>query len=139
MRRYELTDEAWQRLEPLMPPHRPGGRWNDHRTTLNGMFWVLNSGAPWRDLPERYGKWQSIYHRYRRWTRDGLFPRLLQTLQLELDEQGRIDWSQFNIDGSNIRAERAAAGARKKGGHASSRATTGLDAHAGVGVRSFIW
>lgn len=139
MRRYELTDEAWQRLEPLMPSPRPGGRWNDHRTTLNGMFWVLNSGAPWRDLPERYGKWQSIYHRYRRWTRDGLFPRILQTLQLELDEQGRIDWSQFNIDGSNIRAERAAAGARKKGGLAPSRATTGSDAHAGVGVRSFIW
>ena len=139
MRRYELTDEAWARLEPLMPPRRPGGRWNDHRTTLNGMFWVLNSGAPWRDLPERYGKWPSVYHRYRRWTREGLFEQILDTLKLQLDHQGRIDWSQFNIDGTNVRAERSAAGARKKWGHAASRKTTDSDAVAGVGARSFIW
>lgn len=49
--------------------------------------------APWRDLPERYGKWQSVYHRYRRWTREGMFDRILQTLQLQLDDEGRIDWS----------------------------------------------
>jgi len=139
MRRYELTDEAWQRLEPLMPPQAPGGRWNDHRTTLNGMFWVLNSGAPWRDMPGRYGKWQSVYHRYRRWTRSGLLDRMLQTLQLQLDDKGRIDWSQFNIDGSNIRAERSTAGARKRGDPSQSLKITGLDAPAGVGVRSFIW
>ena len=138
-KRYELTDEAWLRLEPLMPPQAPGGQWNDHRKTLNGMFWVLNSGAPWRDMPERYGKWQSIYHRYRRWARNGLLDRMLKTLQLELDDQGRIDWSQFNIDGSNIRAERSAAGARKKGVPTKSLKITDLAAHEGVGVRSFIW
>ncbi len=86
MRRYELTDEAWARLEGLMPPaNQPGGRWNDHRTTLNGIFWVLNSGAPWRDMPDRYGKWPSVYHRYRRWARDGLVDRILQRLLLQLD------------------------------------------------------
>lgn len=139
MRRYELTDAAWLRLEPLMPADKPGGRWNDHRTTLNGMFWVLNSGAPWRDMPDRYGKWQSVYHRYRRWTRDGLIDRILRTLQLELDEQGRIDWSQFNIDGSNIRAERSAAGARKKGARKASQTITDLADHEGVGAASFTW
>jgi transposase len=76
-RRYELTDQAWERIEPLLPKQTRGGRWNDHRVTLNGIFWILNSGAQWRDMPERYGKWQSVYHRYQRWTRDGLFDRLL--------------------------------------------------------------
>lgn len=116
MRRYELTDDAWERLEPLMPAiDQPGGRWRDHRTTLNGMFWVLNSGAPWRDMPERYGHWKTVYGRYRRWTREGLFDRILDTLHLQLDELGRIDWSQFDLDGTSIRADHAAAGASKKG------------------------
>ena len=66
------------------------------------MFWVLNSGAPWRDLPARYGKWQSVYDRYNRWAREGLINRILERLQLQLDEAGYIDWSQFNIDGSVI-------------------------------------
>lgn len=143
MHRYELTDEAWELVKDHMPPPgRPGGRWNDHRRTLNGIFWVLNSGAPWRDLPPRYGKWQSVYHRCRRWSREGLFDRVLRTLQLRLDDQGRIDWSQFDADGSNIRADRAAAGARKKGGRSASRRSTPSDARprkAGVGVRSLTW
>lgn len=113
-RRYELTDEAWERIEPLLPKQMRCGRWNDHRLTLNGMFWILNTDAQWRDMPERYGKWQSVYHRYQRWSRDGLFDRLLQRMHLALDEEGRIDWSAFNVDGSNICADRSAAGARKK-------------------------
>ncbi|MFG0292408.1 MAG: transposase, partial [Phycisphaerales bacterium JB050] len=47
-RRYELTDEQWELIEPLMPKQKPGGRWNDHRTTLDGMMWILKSGSPWR-------------------------------------------------------------------------------------------
>lgn len=140
MRRYELTDEAWLRLEPLLPPtSRPGGRWRDHRVTLNGMFWVLNSGAPWRDMPERYGHWKTVYGRYRRWTREGLFDRILKALHLELDELGRIDWSQFDIDGTNIRAGHAAAGALKKKGQKANRSITDLGAAEGVGVASFTW
>ena len=77
-RRYELSDEGFERLEPLSPQQERGGRWNDHRATLNGIFWVLNSGAPWRDMPERYGRWQSVYHRFRRWTRERRFDRLLR-------------------------------------------------------------
>ena len=119
MRRYELTDAAWLHIEPLLPPtNQPGGQWNDHRKTLNGIFWILNSGTAWRDLPGRYGCWESVYNRYQRWTRDGLFDRILETLHLQLDEEGYIDWEQFNIDGTNIRAEQSAAGARKKDAHA---------------------
>jgi transposase len=137
-RRYELTDEAWERIVPLLPVQGRGGRWNDHRLTLNGMFWILNCGAQWRDLPERYGKWQSVYDRYGRWTREGLFDRILKRLHLSLDEQGRIDWSVFDVDGSSIRADRSAAGARKKGASVN-RSTTPWDDPAEALARSFIW
>lgn len=136
-RRYELRDEAWERIEPLLPRQSRGGRWNDHRTTLNGMFWILNSGAQWRDMPERYGCWKSVYDRYRRWTREGLFDRILQRLHVQLDDEGRIDWSVFDVDGSNIRADRSAAGAGKKGAK-QNPPTTPWDDPAEALVRSFI-
>jgi transposase len=137
-RRYELSDEAWERIQPVMPKQRRGGRWNDHRLMLNGIFWVLNSGAPWRDVPERYGHWKTVYGRYRRWTREGLFDRILHTLHLQLDEEGRIDWEQFNVDGSNIRADRSAAGGRKKGSKTNPK-TTPWDDPGEALARSFIW
>ena len=71
-KRYELTDEAWERIEPLLPKQRRGGKWSDHRKLLNGIFWVLNSGAPWRDLPERYGSWKTVSSRFYRWQRAGM-------------------------------------------------------------------
>ena len=138
-RRHELTDEAWARLEPLMPEQGPGGQWNDHRTTLNGIFWVLNCGTQWRDMPERYGKWQSVYDRYRRWTRDGMFDKILHCLHLQLDDRGRIDWSVFDVDGTSIRAHRSAAGAAevsKKTGP-TSPTTTPWDDPAEALARSF--
>jgi transposase len=137
-KRYELSDEGWERLQPVLPVQKRGGRWNDHRLMLNGIFWVLNSGAPWRDVPERYGHWKTIYGRYRRWTREGFFDRVLKRLHLELDEEGRIDWSQFNVDGSNIRADRSAAGARKKGLKVSPE-TTPWDDPGEALAQSFIW
>ena len=90
-RRYELTDEAHARIQPLLSTQTRGGRWNGHRVTLNGIFWILNAGAQWRDLPDHYGKWESVHHRYQRRTRDGLFNRLMQRLHLALHEDGRID------------------------------------------------
>ena len=124
MARYELTDDEWNLLKGLFPTQKRGGKWNDHRTTLNGMLWILRSGAPWRDLPDRYGKWKSVYHRFNRWRRDGLFDRILKALQIRLDKQGKIDWDLWLVDGSNVRASRAAAGARKKGGSTSNPTTT---------------
>jgi transposase len=139
-RRYELTDEGYGRIKDLLPIQARGGKWADHRTVLNGIFWVLNSGAQWRDMPERYGKWETVYGRYRRWTGEGLFDRILERLHVTLDEQGRIDWSVFDVDGSNVRAHRAASGAAetsKKTGR-TSRMTTPWDDPAEALARSFI-
>ena len=141
MARYELTDEQWDLLKGLFPPQKRGGKWNDHRTTLNGMLWILRSGAPWRDLPERYGKWKSVYGRFNRWRRDGVFDRILKALQIRLDKQGKIDWDLWLVDGSHVRASRVAAGARKKGAwdSTSNPPTTHWVAAAADGGPSSTW
>ena len=114
VRRYELSDQAFALLEDLLPRNgRRGGQWNDHRTTLNGIFWILHTGAQWRELPERYGKWPSVYWRYNRWRQDGTIDRLLERLHLALDAEGRLDAAVWCIDATQIRASRAAAGARR--------------------------
>lgn len=141
MARYELTDEQWHLLKNLFPSQGRGGRWLEHRTVLNGMLWILRSGAPWRDLPERYGRWQSVYHRFNRWRRDGTFERVLKALQIRLDKQGKIDWDLWLVDGTSVRASRAAAGARKKSTRATSSnpTTTAWAAAAADGAQSFTW
>ena len=111
-RRYELSDRSFALVEDLLPPNgRRGGQWKCHRTMLNGIFWILYTGAHWRELPERYGPWKSVYHRYNRWRRDGTIDRMLERLHLKLDERGRIDVDLWCIDATLIRASRAAAGA----------------------------
>ena len=138
MRRYELTDEQWRLLEQHLPRQARGGKWNDHRVVLDGMLWILRAGAPWRDMPERYGKWQSVYARFRRWTRDGTIDRMLKALRIRLDAQGKIDWDLWCVDGTSIRASRAAAGAPKKSGKASPK-TTRWAARAADGDQSSTW
>lgn len=124
MRRNELSDEQWEWMADLLPPNgQRGGQWTDHRCVLNGIFWILRTGAPWRDLPERYGPWQTVYDRFRRWQREGLFDRILERLQIRLDAEGRIDWELWCVDGSSIRAGRDAAGGGKKGAPKSPKTT----------------
>ena len=125
MARYELTDFQWEQIQSMFPGPSPlGGRPSRPiREVLNGILWILNSGAPWRDLPERYGPWQSIFHRFNAWRKDGTFDRLLEALQVRLDKDGRIDWDLWCIDGSSVRASRAAAGAGKKGGPRNRKIT----------------
>ena len=116
MKRHELSDPQWELLAPFFPPRprRRGGQWKDDRAILNGIFWRLNTGAPWRDLPERYGQWQTVYHRFNALRKAGRLEALLQALQQRLDAQGRIDWDLWCVDGSSVRGSRAAAGASKK-------------------------
>ncbi|ADP10909.1 IS427 family transposase [Erwinia sp. Ejp617] len=80
---------------------------------MNGIFWVLCSGAPWRDLPERYGHWKTIYNRFNRWAKTGVMDSIFNKLLQILDEKELIDWDVIALDGSNIRALKAAAGAKK--------------------------
>ena len=112
--RGELTDRAWAQLEPLLPRNqRRGGRWRDHRTVVNGVLWKLRTGAPWRDLPERYGPWQTCDDRFIRWRQDGTWDRLLARAQTKSDAVGELEWV-VCVDSSSVRAHQHAAGARKR-------------------------
>lgn len=142
-RRHEVTDEQWEFLEPLIPRQiaRTGRKPKDPRLMLNGVLWILRTGAPWRDLPERFGKWQTVYDHFRTWRDSGVYDRILQALHIRLDQQGQIDWDLWCVDGSSVRAARAAAGADKKVSNATktSQKTTRLAARAADSQASSTW
>ena len=77
--RHDLSDEEWARLEPFLPDRTPrrGGQWIDHRMVIDGVLWRTRAGAPWRDLPESYGNWKTVYNRHRRWSADGTWVLVL--------------------------------------------------------------
>ncbi|MGW1501188.1 IS5 family transposase [Streptomyces mirabilis] len=115
MRRGELTGDEWARLVPHLPKSgRRGGRWCDHRTVINGILFRIRTGVPWRDLPERFGNWKTIYERHRRWSADGTWDRILQSIQADADAHGRIDWSMVSVDSTSCRAHQHAAGAPRR-------------------------
>jgi len=139
MRRHELSDSQWKLIEDLMPSEEgPGRPWKDHRQMLNGMMWILHTGAPWRDLPEHFGPWESVYCRFNRWRKERVLDRILERLQMRLDREGRIDWDLWCVDGSSVRANRAAAGAPKKGIPTNPRITRWVAREAGLAPSS-IW
>ena len=118
MHRFDLQDWQWGLVADLFPSneHKEGGQWKDHRTVVNGMFHVLHTGCPWRDLPDRYGPWQTVYDRFARYRDDGTFDLILKRLHARLDRLGRIDWDYWCFDGTSVRAARCAAGAKKPPG-----------------------
>jgi transposase len=137
MRRYEVTDQQWELIEDLFASASSTGRpCRDPRMMINAMLWILNTGSPWRDLPERYGPWQTAYNRFNRWRREGIFDQILERLQVRLDAEGRIDWDLWCVDGSSVRARVAAAGAGKKGGPKSPPTTHWAAREAGLGPKS---
>jgi transposase len=139
-RRHELSDAQWQRIHDQFPTNgKRGGQWKDHRLLLNGILWTQATGAAWRDLPERFGPWQTVYGRFRRWTRTGFWQQLLEHLQVQRQANGQIDWNLFFIDGTIVRAHKAAAGARKKKGPPASRLTTPWAAAKAVSAPRSIW
>ncbi|MDX2058276.1 MAG: IS5 family transposase [Gemmatimonadales bacterium] len=114
MRRYELTDPQWAILEPFFPPThsgRAGHPWSDHRPIVNGLLWLLHTGAAWRDLPERYGPFQTAHDRLTRWRADGTWNRIVEALLRQLDQAGRLDPDTWILDATILRATRDAAGA----------------------------
>jgi len=108
---------------------------------LDGIFWVLSTGAPWRDLPERFGPWQTVYDHFSKWRKAGVFATIIEKLQIKLDQNGLVDWELWCVDGAHVRATRAAAGADKKvsPGTRTSRKTTRWAAAAAGLDRSSTW
>jgi transposase len=114
--RADLTDAQWAVLEPLLPAGKKPGRpptWTK-RQLIDGIRWRVRTGAPWRDVPERYGRWQTVYGLFRRWQRNGTWRRILTRLQGRADAAGLITWD-VSVDSTIARAHQHAAGARKRG------------------------
>lgn len=119
MRRHELSDAQWARIEPLLPgrPGTPGARAQDNRRFVNAVVWMAKTGAQWRDLPDRFGKPNTVLVRFRRWARAGRWQHIFEALQ-----EPDLEW--VMLDSTTIRAHPSASG--QKGGTLSTR----LGAHA---------
>ena len=132
LHRHEIHDVDWVRIEDLLPgrPGQHGGIAEDNRRFVNAVLWIAKTGAPWRDLPERFGKWNSVWKRFDRWCSKGIWARIMVALQ---DED--LEW--LILDSTVIRAHPAAAGAKKNGtAAAGSRSRPSAAAGAGSGRRS---
>jgi transposase len=93
MGRGDLTDAEWEQLRPFLPvSNRRCGRWRDHRQVIDGILHRIRTGAHWRDLPERFGPWKTVYERHRLWSADGTWKYLLQQIQAAADADGEVDW-----------------------------------------------
>ena len=106
--RYDLTEFEWSVIEPLLPTGRPGPVPKYNRRVLNGMFYVLRTGSPWRDLPERYGPYTTVYNRFNRWRKAGIWDRLMDEIVKAHD--GKVQM----IDSSIVRVHQHASGVKKR-------------------------
>ena len=115
LKRHDLSDQEWQRLQPLLPSMAPqrGGRWTDHRTVINGVFFRTRTSTPWRDLPAVYGNWKTVYNRHRRWSLEGAWESILDGLRAGCDDTEGRDWT-VSADSTVNRAHQHAAGARRR-------------------------
>ena len=110
VRRYELTENEWDRIKDMVPPERtgkPGRPSGDNLTALNGIMWVARSGAAWRDMPERYGSWSTVYDRFKRWSESGVIQAIFEALTVDADMQD------LSIDSTAVDAHQHSAGAKK--------------------------
>lgn len=110
MHRHEISQSAWERLEDLLPgrPGDVGVTAADNRLFVNAVYWIAKTGAPWRDLPPRFGRWNSVFQRFNRWSKKGVWQRVAEALSDDVD----LEW--LMIDSTVVRAHQHAAG--QKGG-----------------------
>jgi putative transposase len=110
-RRHELMDQQWEKIEPLLPGRKgdPGRSGADNRLFVNAVLFVARTGIPWRDLPERFGCWNSVWRRYDRWCAAGVWARLAKVL-------GEPDLDELHLDSTTIKAQHSAAGSRLQPG-----------------------
>ena len=112
MKRHEISEKQWNRIRDLFPPERKpqGGRpGKSNREMINAILYWLNTGVPWRDLPERFGPWQSVYSRFRAWTKGGVWEQIL----LALIEQDLVDKTTLMLDSTTVKVHQHASGAKK--------------------------
>ena len=134
--RHELTNEQWRYLRKIVPdPTNRRGSPRSNRKMLNACLWILRTGAPWRDLPEKYGPWQTAWKRFDQWRKSGKILEIKAALLQLLNDHGQIDWELWCVDGTNVRASRSAAGASKKRRRKKSPKTTHSGDHAGDSAR----
>src|SRR5438046_9327474 len=107
MARFDLSDGEWALIKPLLPNKPRGVRRVDDRRVINGIFYVLRTGSPWRDLPERYGPYTTVYNRFNRWAKAGVWLRVFETLAARSPQSPHV------IDRSLIRVDRHAAGGQR--------------------------
>jgi transposase len=116
MARLLLTDDEWGLIADVFPePAATGRPRRDPRQIVNGIFWILRTGSPWRDLPEKFGPWQTVWRLFDKWNSDGTLNEILGRLQAAFIDIGEIDNDLWCIDGTIVRAARCAAGGGKKG------------------------
>jgi len=115
MHRHAITDESWERIRNILPgrPGDPGVNTADNRLFIDAVLWIAKTAAPWRDLPERFGNWNSAFQRFNRWSKKGIWARVMEALQ-----DPDLEW--LMLDSTVIRAHPHAAGA-KKGAPATPR------------------
>lgn len=115
MRRYEISPQQWEEIRHLFAEKKSqrGRPPRSHFEIFNGILWVLFSGASWRDVPERYGPWQTVYDLYSKWKKDETIEKVLSHLQMKLDKQGLLDYSKWMVDSTTSRAHKSAAGGKK--------------------------
>jgi transposase len=111
----DLTDEQWDAIKGCFPTKEQqptgekGGRpWRDPRDVVNGVLWILRTGAPWADLPRRYPPYQTCHRRFQTWVEDGALERMLRRLAEDLRDRGKLDLTEAFIDGSHAGAKRGA-------------------------------
>jgi len=103
----ELTDTQWEKIAPLLPPLNGRGRHRaDDKRTLNGILWVLRTGARWQDLPREYGSDTTCHRRLQDWQKEGVWDRIWRTFLKGLNERGKLDWSRAFLDGTFAPAKR---------------------------------
>lgn len=117
----DLTDEQWTIIEPHIPKvkRRADGRGRprqDDRAILNGILWVMRTGAPWKDLPNRYPSYQTCHRRYQGWVQAGVFEQILRILVQDLKDRGELDLSECFIDGTFVIAKKGAMGWERPSG-----------------------
>jgi len=122
----DLTDAQWKIVEPILPadPVREDGRgrpWSDRRKVLNGALWILRTGAPWPDLPARYGPFQTAHRRFQSWVRSGVMEQLLIALAQHLKDAGGLDLKECFVDGTFVPAKKGGAWLGKPSGARAPR------------------